>query len=87
VGPVGDEIGSPPSSVDQGEPHPRLTRAHAAQGGITLGPGQGEPGANFCHLGIGLGGAALALGATQGCLLYLVALLHLPSLFRFVVLV
>jgi hypothetical protein len=28
-------------------------------------------------LGIGLGGAALR---TQGCLLYLVALLHLPSL-------
>jgi hypothetical protein len=31
--------------------HPRLTRAHAAQGGVTLGPGQGEAGANFCHLG------------------------------------
>jgi hypothetical protein len=35
----------------QGEPHPRLTRAHAAQGGVTLGLEQGEPGAVFCHLG------------------------------------
>jgi hypothetical protein len=37
--------------VSQGEPHPWLTRAHAAQGGITLGPEQGELEANFCHLG------------------------------------
>jgi hypothetical protein len=29
----------------------RLTRAHAAQGGVTLGPEQGELGAIFCHLG------------------------------------
>jgi hypothetical protein len=29
-----------------------LTQAHAAQGGVTLGPEQGELGANFCHLGI-----------------------------------
>jgi hypothetical protein len=29
-----------------------LTRAHAAQGGVTLGPEQGEPGANFCYLGM-----------------------------------
>jgi hypothetical protein len=29
----------------------RLTRAHAAQGGVTLGPEQGEVGANFCYLG------------------------------------
>jgi hypothetical protein len=29
----------------------RLTGAHAAQGGVTLGPEQGELGANFCHLG------------------------------------
>jgi hypothetical protein len=32
-------------------PHPRLTQAHAAQGGVTLGPEQGELGANFCYLG------------------------------------
>ena len=25
----------------RGEPHPRLTQAHAAQGGVTLGPEQG----------------------------------------------
>jgi hypothetical protein len=25
--------------------------AHAAQGGVTLGPEQGELGANFCYLG------------------------------------
>jgi hypothetical protein len=31
---------------------PRLTRAHAAQGGVTLGPEQGELGANFSHLGV-----------------------------------
>jgi hypothetical protein len=31
--------------------------------------------------------AALALGVRPGCLLYLVALLHLPFFFRFVVLV
>jgi len=30
---------------------PRLTQAHAAQGGVTLGPEQGELGANFCYLG------------------------------------
>ena len=29
----------------------RLTRAHAPQGGITLGLEQGELGANFSHLG------------------------------------
>jgi hypothetical protein len=55
VGPVGDKIGSPRPPVDQGEPrgepHPRLIRAHAAQGGVTLGPEQGELGANFCYLG------------------------------------
>jgi hypothetical protein len=28
-------------AVDQGEPHPRLTQAHAAQGGVTLGPEAG----------------------------------------------
>jgi hypothetical protein len=40
---------------NQGEPRvsltQRLTRAHAAQGGVTLGPEQGELGANFCYLG------------------------------------
>jgi hypothetical protein len=51
VGPVGDKIGSPHPpltkvSLTQGSPGP-----HAAQGGVTLGPGQGELGANFCHLG------------------------------------
>jgi hypothetical protein len=30
-----------------------LTRAHAAQGGVTLEPEQGELGANFCYLGFG----------------------------------
>ena len=47
-----------PSPVDQDEPRVSLTQsscklmqAHAAQGGVTLGPEQGEPGANFCHLG------------------------------------
>jgi len=39
---------------------------------------------NSC-LGIWLGSAALA--HTGGCLLYLLALLHLPSFFRFDVLV
>ena len=29
----------------------RLIQAHAAQGGVTLGPEQGELGANFCYLG------------------------------------
>ena len=38
-------------------------------------------------LGIGLGGVALALGVHKVCLLYPVALLLLPSSFRFVVLV
>jgi hypothetical protein len=33
-------------SLTQGSPG-----AHAAQGGVTLGLEQGEPGANFCHLG------------------------------------
>jgi len=51
----GDKIGSPPSPVGQGEPgvspRQRLTRAHAAQGGVTLGLEQGELGANFCYLG------------------------------------
>jgi hypothetical protein len=28
----------------------RLSRAHAAQGGVTLGPEQGELGVNFCIL-------------------------------------
>jgi hypothetical protein len=54
VGPVGDKIGSPRpplTKVSQGEPGVSLTRAHAAQGGVNLGPEQGELGANFCHLG------------------------------------
>ena len=34
----------------------QVTRAHAAQGGVTLGPEQGEPGANFCHVGIRFAG-------------------------------
>jgi hypothetical protein len=34
----------------QGEPHSRLTQAHAAQGGVTLGPEQGDLGANFVIL-------------------------------------
>jgi hypothetical protein len=38
-------------------------------------------------LGIELGGAALALGAHRGCLLYLAAPPHLPPFFRFVALV
>jgi hypothetical protein len=50
VGPVGDKIGSPCPPVDQGEPgvspHTRLIRAHAAPGSVTLGPEQGELGAN-----------------------------------------
>jgi hypothetical protein len=37
--------------VSLGEPWVRLTRAYAAQGGVTLGLEQGELGANFCHLG------------------------------------
>jgi hypothetical protein len=32
-----------------------LTRAHAAQGSVTLEPEQGELGANFCYLGKGYG--------------------------------
>jgi hypothetical protein len=32
-----------------------LTRAPAAQGGVTLGPEQGEPRADFCYLGTKLG--------------------------------
>jgi hypothetical protein len=32
-------------------PHPRLTRAHAAQSGVTLGLEQGELGADFTPLG------------------------------------
>ena len=58
VGPVGDKIGSPRPALTQvspGEPRvsrsPRLTQAHAAQGGVTLGLEQGELGANFCYLG------------------------------------
>ena len=30
----------------------RLTRAHAAQNGVTLGPEHGELGTNFCYLGV-----------------------------------
>ena len=44
VGPVGDKIGLPRPALTQvspgeaqGEPHPRLTQPHAAQGGVTLG--------------------------------------------------
>ena len=29
-----------------------LASAHAAQGGVTLGPEQGGLGANFCYLGV-----------------------------------
>ena len=29
----------------------QVTRAHAAQGGVTLGPEQRELGANFCDVG------------------------------------
>jgi hypothetical protein len=52
---VGGQEWLTPSPVDQGEPGvsltQRLTLAHAAQGGITLGPEQGELEANFCCLG------------------------------------
>jgi hypothetical protein len=55
VGLLGDKIGSPRPPLTKvsprGEAHPRLTRAHVAQGGVTLGPEQGELGANFCYLG------------------------------------
>jgi hypothetical protein len=41
--------------LTKGEPRVSLTQGspglHAAQGGVTLGPEQGELGANFCHLG------------------------------------
>jgi hypothetical protein len=30
---------------------PRFWQSHAGQGGVTLGPEQGEPGANFCYVG------------------------------------
>jgi hypothetical protein len=41
VGPIEDKIG-------RGEPHPRpYPKAHAAQGGITLGPEQGDLGTRF----------------------------------------
>jgi hypothetical protein len=40
-------MGADTEDVSRGEPHPRLTRAHAAQGGVNLEPEQGELGANF----------------------------------------
>jgi hypothetical protein len=53
--PVGDKIGSPRPPVDQGEPGVSLTQGSSRltrlQGGVTLGPEQGELGANFCYLG------------------------------------
>jgi hypothetical protein len=55
AGPVGDKVGSlrPPrrSRRVRSKLHPSFTRAHAAQGGVTLGPEQGEFGASFCYLG------------------------------------
>jgi hypothetical protein len=54
VGPVGDKIGSPCPPLTKMSPVEswvRLTRAYAAQGGVTLGPEQGELGPNFCYLG------------------------------------
>jgi hypothetical protein len=50
MGPIGDNIGSPRPPIDQGEPGVSLTQAHATQGGVTLGPEQGELGANFVIL-------------------------------------
>jgi len=47
----GIKIGSPRPPLAEGEPHPRLTQAHPARGGVTLGLEQGEPGANFCDVG------------------------------------
>ena len=35
----------------RGEPHPWRARARTAQGGVTLGPEQGELRADFSHLG------------------------------------
>src|SRR4051812_42985004 len=50
------------SAVREGSP--RLTRA---QGGVTLGPEQGELGANFCHLGhIESDGASKGFGTNAG---------------------
>jgi hypothetical protein len=53
-GPVGDKIGLPVHLLAKdehwGEPHSRLTGAHTAQGGVTLGAEQGEVRANFCYL-------------------------------------
>jgi hypothetical protein len=51
VGPVGDKIGSPRPPLAGVALTPWFTRAHAAQGGVTLGPEQGDLGANFCYLG------------------------------------
>jgi hypothetical protein len=34
------------------QPQPRLSQAHPAQGSVTLGPEQGEPGANFCYVSV-----------------------------------
>src|SRR5271154_2674274 len=53
--------------------------------GVACSKGGGSV-TNSC-LGTWLGGAALALGAPRGCLLYLVALLPLLLSFRFDVLV
>jgi hypothetical protein len=61
--PVGDKIGSPRPPVDQGEPGVSLTQGSSRltrlQGGVTLGPEQGELGANFCYLGLALFGAGV----------------------------
>ena len=49
--PVGDKIGSPVQGEAGVSLTQRSTQAHAAQGSVTLGPEQGEVGANFSHLG------------------------------------
>ena len=46
----GEGLGSSVHPLIQVSPHPKLIQAHAAQGGVTLGPEQGELGANFGYL-------------------------------------
>jgi hypothetical protein len=52
----GAQVGSTSPPVDQGEPGVSLTQGSSGltrlRAGVTLGPEQGELGANFCYLGI-----------------------------------
>jgi hypothetical protein len=74
-------VSPPPRGTSPKKPHPRSPILTCAQGGVTLGPEQGEPGADFTPLGQALWGFTfpLALPFVSGNI-YLQSKVHLACI-------